>query len=117
VDRHPLGFEDASVPAAERVEFDEAVLVLASANVADHEPHLVHVGCDGHRIIALALECSHDVAHRVGTDSVDGLLEFSDDEVANAILVAGDTACLGEFRQEIQIERNGCHARNCVGFS
>jgi len=93
VDRHALGAEHARVPAAERVDHDEPVV----GDVPDHEPDLVHVGRDGHRIVALALDRADDVAHRVRPDAVDAVGELLADQFAHAVLVAGDARRLGQL--------------------
>ena len=100
VDRRALSPQDVGVPTAQGVDREKALL----GHVLDHEADLVHVGRGRDLVVAGSLDGADDVAHRVGRYRVDGLGELPADELANAVLVAGDAAGLGQFPQQVEVE-------------
>ena len=93
VDDDALCPQYAGVPSAEGVERDESVVV----HVPNHEPDLVHVGCNGDVVVRCPLYRPDDVPHRVGVEVVHFALQLPPNDVADSVLVSRRTVRFGQF--------------------
>ena len=99
VDGHALRPELPRVPAAQRVQLEDPVVV----DVPDHDADLVHVGGDD-VVVGLALDGADQVPHRVRATPVDVRLDSLPTPVADAVRVARHPSLLGERDQKLVVE-------------